>query len=213
MIEISVLDILEFSGTYAFAISGIRLAASKSFDWFGAFVIGMVTAIGGGTIRDLMLGVNPFWMDDPVYLIESFIAFLTVLLFSKKLVRHDYSLFIFDTIGLAFFTVVGVEKTLDAGFPLWTATIMGSITGAAGGIIRDVLINEIPLVFRKEIYAMACILGGIVFGLCQYLNLPLIAVELISGFSVFELRYLAVAKHLSLPHLTELEQNDTENKD
>lgn len=153
-------QVLEFIGTFAFAISGIRLASAKQFDWFGAYVVGVATAIGGGTIRDLMLDVTPFWMTNSIYLICSALALVGVILFGKFLIRQQNTFFLFDTIGLALFTVVGVEKTLALHFPLWVAIIMGTITGAAGGVIRDVFINEVPLIFRKEIYAIACVIGG-----------------------------------------------------
>ena len=149
-------QILDFIGTFAFAISGIRLASAKRFDWFGAYVVGFVTAIGGGTIRDLLLDVTPGWMTDPIYLICTGLALLWVILFGKHLIHLHNTFFIFDSIGLALFTVVGVGKSIALGYPFWVAIIMGSITGAAGGVIRDVFINEIPLIFRKEIYAMAC---------------------------------------------------------
>ena len=201
MIEITFTQVLDFIGTFAFAISGIRLASAKQFDLFGAYVVGVVTAIGGGTLRDLMLGVTPIWMTNPMYLICSGIALLWVILFEKKLVRQEVTFFIFDTIGLALFTVVGVEKALGLGFPLWVAVIMGTITGAAGGVFRDVFINEIPLIFRKEIYALACIIGGLFYGLFNWLNVDLVLTQCLSGFSVFLVRILAVKYHLGLPRL------------
>lgn len=197
----SFMEVLDFIGTFAFAISGIRLASAKQFDLFGAYVVGVVTAIGGGTLRDLMLGVTPIWMINPMYLICSGIALLWVILFEKKLVRQEVTFFIFDTIGLALFTVVGVEKALGLGFPLWVAVIMGTITGAAGGVFRDVFINEIPLIFRKEIYALACIIGALFYGLFNWLNVDLVLTQCLSGFSVFLVRILAVKYHLGLPRL------------
>lgn len=203
-------QVLEFIGTFAFAISGIRLASAKRFDWFGAYVVGVATAIGGGTIRDLMLGKTPFWMTDPIYLICSALALLWVIAFGKMVIRQQSTFFIFDSIGLALFTVVGVEKTLSLGFPLWVAIIMGSITGAAGGVIRDVFINEVPLIFRKEIYALACVVGGLVYGLCEWLNVDLVIAELVSGTSVLAVRVLAVKYHLSLPVLKGEDASDNE---
>jgi len=194
-------QIIEFFGTFAFAISGIRLASAKKFDWFGAYVVGLVTAIGGGTIRDLLLDVTPFWMTNPVYLICSGLALFWVIAFGKQLVHLHNTFFIFDSIGLALFTVVGVEKTIALGFPFWVAIIMGSITGAAGGVIRDIFINEIPLIFRKEIYAMACIVGGLVFWGCSFMNLDSMLIQCISGFSVFLTRILAVKYNICLPKL------------
>ena len=152
--------VIEFIGTFAFALSGIRLASAKHFDVFGAWIVGMATAIGGGTFRDLMLGVNPFWMTNCSYFICCGIAVFFVMAYGKYLIRQKNTLFIFDTIGLALFNVIGIEKTLNMGFPYWTAITMGTVTGAAGGVIRDVFINEVPLIFRKEIYALACVAGG-----------------------------------------------------
>ncbi len=195
-------QIIEFLGTFAFAISGIRLASAKKFDWFGAYVVGVATAVGGGTFRDMMLGVTPFWMTDDIYLVCSGMALLCVIMFSKYLIRLNNTFFIFDAIGLALFTVVGVQKTLDCGFPLWVAIIMGTMTGAAGGVIRDVFINEIPLIFRKEIYAMACVIGGIVFGICHFLlDLNMHFTHILCGTSVFLVRILAVKFHICLPTL------------
>lgn len=194
-------QIIEFFGTFAFAISGIRLASAKQFDWFGAYVVGLVTAIGGGTIRDVLLDVTPFWMTNPVYLICSALALFWVVVFGKQLVHLHNTFFIFDSIGLALFTVVGVEKTIALGFPFWVAIVMGSITGAAGGVIRDIFINEIPLIFRKEIYAMACIVGGLVFWSCSFMNLDSMLIQCISGFSVFLTRILAVKYNICLPKL------------
>lgn len=194
-------QIIEFFGTFAFAISGIRLASAKQFDWFGAYVVGLVTAIGGGTIRDVLLDVTPFWMTNPVYLICSALALFWVVVFGKQLVHLHNTFFIFDSIGLALFTVVGVEKTIALGFPFWVAIVMGSITGAAGGVIRDIFINEIPLIFRKEIYAKACIVGGLVFWGCSFMNLDSMLIQCISGFSVFLTRILAVKYNICLPKL------------
>lgn len=201
-------QVLEFIGTFAFAISGIRLASAKQFDWFGAYVVGVVTAIGGGTIRDVLLDLTPFWMTNPVYLICSGLALLWVILFGKALIHLHNTFFIFDSIGLALFTVVGVEKTLALDYPLWVAVIMGTITGAAGGVIRDIFINEIPLIFRKEIYAMACVIGGMVYGLCYWMDVDVVLTQCISGFSVFMARTLAVKYKICLPILKGEEEKE-----
>ena len=160
-VNITFLQIIDFIGTFAFAISGIRLASAKRFDWFGAYVVGAATAIGGGTLRDVMLDVPVFWMHDGIYLSCTALALLWVILFRRFLVHMHNTFFIFDAIGLALFTIVGIQKTIDCGLPIWVAVVMGTMTGAAGGVIRDVLINEEPLIFRKEIYAMACVVGGV----------------------------------------------------
>ena len=115
-------QVLDFIGTFAFAISGIRLASAKRFDLFGAYVVGFTTAVGGGTVRDLMLGLTPFWMQTPTYVVCTAFAVLWVAVFGKALIRQNNTWFLFDTIGLAVFTVTGVEKTLALGFPWWTAS-------------------------------------------------------------------------------------------
>jgi len=201
MPEISFSQVLDFIGTIAFAISGIRLASAKHFDLFGAYVVGVTTAVGGGTMRDLMLGTPPFWMTDPVYLICSGIALVWVMIFGKYLIRQNNTWFLFDTIGLAVFTVTGIERTVAAGFPFWTAIIMGTITGAAGGVFRDVFINEEPLIFRKEIYAMACVIGGLFYYACTRLGTDNITAGIVCGAMVIAMRLLAVKYKLRLPIL------------
>lgn len=198
---VTFVQVLDFIGTLAFAISGIRLASAKRFDLFGAYVVGVTTAIGGGTMRDLLLSQPPFWMTNPFYLICSAFALIWVIVFRKWLVRQNNTWFLFDTIGLALFTVTGMEKTLAAGFPFWTAIIMGTLTGAGGGVLRDVFINEVPLIFRKEIYALACVIGGIAYYICDKMNMGNIAAGLICGGFVMLSRVLAVKYKLQLPVL------------
>ncbi len=195
-------QILDFIGTFAFAISGIRLASAKRFDWFGAYVVGFVTAVGGGTLRDILLDVTPGWMTDPIYLICTGMALVWVALFGRYLIHLNNTFFIFDTIGLALFTVVGVGKSIELGYPFWVAIIMGSMTGAAGGVFRDVFINEIPLIFRKEIYAMACVVGGLFYWACSLLHLDAYICQVSCGVVVFVTRILAVKYKICLPTLS-----------
>ncbi|MGP1420978.1 MAG: trimeric intracellular cation channel family protein [Tannerella sp.] len=197
----SLRDIIEYAGTIVFAISGIRLAAAKEFDWFGAFVVGLVTAIGGGTLRDLLLGITPFWMLSPSYMYCTLLGMVIVFIFSKQLVRLDTPFFIFDAIGLALFVVIGIEKTLELNYPFWVAITMGTITGIAGGVVRDIFINETPLVFRQEVYALACVMGGIVFAVCHTLAYSNEACELLSSATILLIRVLAVKYHWKLPKM------------
>lgn len=197
----SVYFILEMLGTLAFAISGIRLASAKRFDWFGAYVVGFTTAIGGGTLRDVMLSMTPFWMLDSVYLVVTAVALGIVIVLGRYLIRLNNTFFIFDAIGLGLFTVVGIEKTLAAGFPLWVAVIMGTLTGAAGGVLRDILINEEPLIFRKEIYALACVFGGVVFWACEQVGITGAVLQITTAAAVIALRIVAVRYGLKLPTL------------
>lgn len=194
-------QILDFIGSLAFAISGIRLASAKHFDLFGAYMVGLTTAIGGGTLRDLLLSQPPFWMTNPIYLICTAFALLWVILFRKQLVKQENTWFLFDTIGLAVFAVTGIEKTLAAGFPFWTAIMMGTLTGAGGGVFRDVFINEVPLIFRKEIYALACVIGGIAYYICFLLGAGNIVSGIICGVFVVLSRILAVHYKIHLPTL------------
>lgn len=192
---------IEFVGTFAFAISGIRHAAAKNFDWFGGFVCGIAVAIGGGTIRDVMIGVTPFWMTSSIYIICTVLAQLFVIVFSKFLKRLDNTWFVFDTLGLALFTIAGIQKSLAYDFPFWVAIIMGCMTGSAGGVIRDVLLNNVPIIFQKEIYAMASILGGLVYWVLISLHVD-VSITVVSSFLVVcVIRFLAVRYHLSLPRL------------
>ena len=135
-------EVIEFIGTFAFAMSGIRLAGAKQYDWFGGFVCGLVVAIGGGTIRDVMLGQTPFWMTSPIYLICTMLAQVVFIIFHHILKKLDNAWLVFDTLGLALFTIAGIQKSLALGYPFWVAITMGCITGAAGGVIRDVLLNN-----------------------------------------------------------------------
>ena len=195
------LNVIEFLGTFAFAISGIRHAAAKHFDWFGGFVCGIAVAIGGGTLRDMMLGVTPFWMTSSIYLICTLIAQMFVIIFAHSLKRLDNTWFFFDTLGLALFTVAGLQKTLDCGHPFWVAIIMGTITGSAGGVIRDVLLNNVPVIFKKEIYAMASIVGGAAYWGLVECGCDMTVSVIIAFVLIVLIRIFAVKYHISLPVL------------
>lgn len=195
------LFIIEVIGTIAFAISGIRMAASKRFDWFGAYTVGLVTAIGGGTVRDVLLDIPVFWMQTWWYLAVTGLAFAIVVLFQKILVKRERALFIFDTIGLALFVVIGIQKSIAAGYPMWVGIVMGMITGSFGGVVRDILINEEPLFFRKDIYATACIAGGIIYWAILWCGGSDILQQSCCAATVIILRVLAVKYKWALPQL------------
>ena len=200
--------LLDVIGTFAFAISGIKLATDKQMDWFGAYIIGLVTAIGGGTTRDLLLGLTPFWMLDMMYFLTTGVAFITVLVLKSKLLNFGRTLLLFDAIGLGLFTVVGITKSMDVGLPFWVCIVMGTITGVVGGVMRDVLANEVPLIFRKDIYAIACVAGGMVFYAFYFFNVPLIITEIATALTVVLLRLTAVKYHIALPRLKSLESKN-----
>ncbi len=193
--------VLDFIGTFAFAMSGIRLAFRKQIDWFGAFLIGLATAIGGGTVRDLLLDVSPFWMLDARYFITTGLALLVTLLFRDRIFKWQNTLFLFDAIGLGVFTIAGISKSLDAGLPFWVCIVMGTITGSLGGVIRDVLLNEVPLLLRKDIYALACVAGGLVYFACIQFNISMNVTELLAALIVISVRVVAFKFHIHLPVL------------
>lgn len=194
-------DVIDYMGTFAFAISGLRMASSKQFDLFGAFIVGMATAVGGGTIRDIIIGYSPFWMTQWIYIAIVLFAVLMFIFMHRIIERISNTIFLFDAIGLGLFTVVGFQKTLDAGFPYWAANIMGMCTGAAGGVIRDILINEVPLIFRRDIYAIACMIGGLFYTNALLLGMEPVVAQVGCAAVVIAIRLLAVRYHWQLPLL------------
>ena len=196
------LFIIEVIGTFAFAISGIRLAAFHRFDWFGAYTVGLVTAIGGGSLRDILLDIPVFWMNSWIYLGVTAAALLVVILFRKLLVSNNRMLFVFDTLGLALFVVIGIQKTLAVDYPMWVAIVMGSITGSFGGVLRDILINQEPLFFRKDIYATACLAGGMAYWGVGAVGGSDIAAQALCTVTIIVLRMCALKWDWSLPVLT-----------
>ena len=204
LLNISVEQVIEFLGTFAFAISGIRHAAEKTFDWFGGYVCGIAVAIGGGTIRDVMLGTTPFWMTSPFYMLCTALALVVVVVFSRWIERLQNAWFVFDTLGLALFTIAGIQKSIAFGQPYWVAIIMGCITGAAGGVIRDIMLVREPVIFHKEIYAMASVMGGLAYWLTIQLDNSVELSAIISFAVTCVIRFLAVRYHLSLPKLQKL---------
>ena len=161
----------------------------------------MAVAIGGGTLRDVMLGVTPFWMTSSIYLVCTLMAQVFVIIFARSLKRLDNTWFFFDTLGLALFTVAGLQKTLDCGHPFWVAIIMGTITGAAGGVIRDVFLNNVPVIFQKEIYAMASVVGGLAYWGLVEIGCDVTLSVIIAFLLIVVIRILAVKYHISLPVL------------
>jgi len=193
------MHIIEIIGTFAFAISGIRLAALKHFDLFGLYIVGLATAVGGGTIRDLLLGVRPFWFTDLIPLWVVLVSLVFFYFFHPLINRIAGTIFLFDTIGLGIFTVLGLTKALDCGCSYVISIIIGAITGAGGGVIRDICINVEPLIFRKEIYALACIIGGIVFYLMEKFTGSPIMNKVGCMISVIVTRVLSTKYHWQLP--------------
>jgi uncharacterized membrane protein YeiH len=196
---INVIDIL---GVISFAISGVLTARSKKMDVFGIYIIAFVTATGGGTLRDVLIGNTPVgWMHNLtyVYLITGSVIFS--LIFHKRLSYLRTSLFLFDTIGIGLYTMIGIQKGIEIGLHPLICVFIGTITSTFGGVTRDILCNEIPVIFRKEIYATACLVGGGSYFALIELPINQKVALLISGAIVIFIRLMAVKFKLRLPSL------------
>lgn len=193
-------ELLDGIGTLVFAISGALTAMYKKLDLFGVYCIAFVTALGGGTIRDVMIGRTPVgWMADNKYIIIITIGFLLSIIFNRYLERLRISMFLFDTIGLGVFTLIGLEKGLEFGLNPVVCVILGTLTATFGGVIRDILCNEIPVLFRKEIYATLCIAGGILFFMLQKLKVQDSIISLTVTIFIISIRLIAFKYNWSLP--------------
>jgi len=193
---------VDILGTVAFAISGVLVAMEKKLDLFGVFIIAFVTAVGGGTLRDFLIGSAPVgWMITPVYLITITATVIGAILFVNQLRYLRKSLFLFDTIGIGLYTMVGVEKGLNAGLSPVMCIILGTITASFGGVIRDILCNEIPVIFRKEIYATVCIVGGIIYFVLIQFPFDTTYAYITAILSIIVMRLLAVRFKISLPNI------------
>ncbi|PIB36589.1 hypothetical protein BFP72_14855 [Reichenbachiella sp. 5M10] len=191
---------LNLVGTVVFAISGALTASDYKMDGFGSVVIAFITALGGGTIRDLLLDYHPIgWVGDPYYLYAVLIAVLLSYLFKRWIVKLRRTMFLFDTIGIGLFAVLGTQKTLGLDIHYSIAMMMGVISAVFGGVMRDVLIGRVPLIFRKEIYATACLAGVIIYVLLLPLALPYYLTLIIPITFIMVIRLLAVKYEWSLP--------------
>lgn len=192
---------LELLGTFFFAISGALAVKDHHDDLFGAGFLGFVTAIGGGTLRDMMLGSYPLvWIGNIQFLYAIFLGVLVAYFFFKSLVRLKRTFLIFDTLGISFFTILGVEKALSLGVKPEIAAIMGMFSAVMGGVIRDTLTNETPVLFRKEIYATACLGGAILYLLLFRIGVDRDINMVVSILLIIVIRLLAVRYKLALPN-------------
>lgn len=193
--------LIDILGTIAFAISGVLTALNKRLDPFGILIIAFVAAVGGGTLRDILIGANIAWMRNLTYVYVILGSTIFAVAFRKRLGYIRRSLFLFDTIGIALYTIVGVEKGIAAGFHPIICIALGTMTACFGGVLRDILCNEIPIIFRKEIYATACILGASAYFLLHNTPISEDFIVIISGSIVIIVRLLAVYFNLSLPSI------------
>jgi uncharacterized membrane protein YeiH len=196
---IYVLDIL---GTFAFAVSGALVALDKKFDLFGVIIIAFITAVGGGMLRDVLINAHPInWIGDLNYLYTIFTAVIFTFLFKSKIFYLSKTLFLFDTIGISVFTLLGLQKGLAYELHPLVALIMGMISAVFGGVLRDVLTAKVPLIFEKEIYASACLAGGMIYLTLNYFKLEENINFIISSTFVVIIRAVVVRFHLELPKI------------
>ena len=198
-----VLTILDFIGVFVFSMSGLLAASNKKMDVFGGLIIAFVTALGGGTLRDILLDQPIAWIVNPWYIYLVIFGSIAALAFNKVLFKIRKALFLFDSIGIGLFMIIGLQKGLSLELPLITALIFGVITATFGGVIRDTLSNEVPLIFRKEIYATACIAGGLLFIGLKLLEVPETINLISSVVLVTAIRIVVVLKKWRLPLLNE----------
>jgi len=196
------LKLVDILGTVAFSISGVIAAMDKRLDMFGIFIIAFVTAMGGGTLRDILIGDTPVgWMHDPVYGVIVFISVVIGIVATSVIKRLQKTLLLFDSLGLGFFTILGLEKGLALGLDPAICIALGTITGCFGGVTRDIALNTIPLIFQKEIYATACIFGGVLYFLLLKTGLPVVPMNLICIAAIVIIRLVAVRYNWSLPNI------------
>ncbi len=201
----SVIYIIDLLGTFVFTISGALAASDKEHhhDLFSVFFTGFITAIGGGTIRDIILGAYPVcWIADGNYLLAVFAGVLFTLLTRKHIIRMSRTLSLFDTLGMAIYVIMGVEKSLSLHVSIYAAVILGMISGIFGGVTRDTLLNNIPMIFRKELYATPCLLGALLYVLLLKAGMEAQVNFIVSVLFIFIFRILAVKYKWSLPTLT-----------
>ncbi|PRX55487.1 trimeric intracellular cation channel family protein [Flagellimonas meridianipacifica] len=195
-------QLVDILGTIAFAVSGVLVAMDKRLDLFGVLIIAFVTAIGGGTLRDLLIGNTPVtWMRDLTYVTIIPITVLLTIIFSHQLKYLRKSLFLFDTIGIGLYTMLGIEKGLEANLSPIMCIALGTMTASFGGVLRDILCNEIPVIFRKEIYATACILGGTLYFIIHLLGVAEEYAYVVGILAVIVMRILAVRFSIRLPNI------------
>lgn len=199
---------IDLLGTMVFAISGAMAANRKGIDVFGATFMGFVTAIGGGSLRDVFLNLRPVWVEDGNYLLAILLGVLISIFFNKNLDRFARTLFLFDALGIGFFTVVGVEKSLAFESSSISAVMLGMFSACMGGVIRDVLMNVTPLILRKEIYASACLAGSLTFVILQMTPINDNINYFVSATVVFGIRFLSVRYNLSLPAVAPVQTNE-----
>ena len=200
MIDFGFLHVIDILGTFSFAVSGAFFAMQKKLDPFGVLILSFVTAIGGGTLRDMMIGNLPVgWLRDETATVVIFAGAMGSMFFGQWLKKINATLFLFDALGLGLFTIIGIEKGIELNFSTGVCVALGTITASFGGVIRDVLLNNVPLVFRKEIYALASIIGGLFYYVLYHSSMNNDVAKIICILLILFIRLVAVRYKLSLP--------------
>lgn len=191
----------ELAGSGLFAISGALLANDKNnADWFGVTFIGFITSLGGGTVRDVLLGSYPLgWIADVNIFYSILAGIVLTSIFYEFLRKYRRHLFLFETVAMAMFTILGTEKAIQFGVNPLIASVLGMFSAVMGGVLRDVLTNEVPVLFRKEIYATACMAGALLYVSLSYLKFPQVLNLCVSMALIATIRIVSVKYNLSLP--------------
>lgn len=197
-----IIDHINIMGSFVFAISGALVAMKKKLDPFGVLIVAFITAVGGGTIRDMLLAErNVFWLFDITVIYAILAGAVIAMIFKKKLHFFNKPIFFYDAVGLGLFTITGVQIGIDALLDPSICIVLGTVTGVFGGILRDVIVNEIPVIFKKEIYATVSIAGGALYLLLIYLEVGYPYLQIIPIVFIIIARIIAVTYKISLPSI------------
>lgn len=191
--------VIDFLSLIGFSISGATVAARKGFDWFGIAAMAFLTAVGGGTIRDVLIGATPSWISDPSLCYGTVLGVIITVVFFKFVLKMHKALTLFDAFGISFAAIAGTAKSLEFGASIPAAVILGVVTATLGGVIRDTICNEVPLILQKEIYATACLFGGLLFALLIQYGASEILASWVSIGIIFTLRIVAYKYKIGLP--------------
>jgi uncharacterized membrane protein YeiH len=204
---LELLKIIDIAGIAVFSISGVFAAMEKKLDIFGVFIIAFITALGGGTLRDVLIGQLPVsWMYNLNYGLIVLLSTLAAMFFSNIIGNYQKTLLTFDSLGLGLFTVVGIQKGILLDFHPAVCIALGTITACFGGVIRDILLNNIPLIFQKEVYATACIIGGVVYFVLMRLQMNEMITEMVSITFIVVFRLVAVRFNWQLPSIYKIQK-------
>lgn len=197
------LSIIAIISVFVFSISATLQSIQKRYDMFGIAFVTFITSVGGGTVRDLLLGCHPlFWMEDPSFVIAILTGVFSTFVFKRKMLILKQTFFLFDTLGISLSAIIGTQKAIDFGVHPLIAIFFGLVTAVFGGILRDMMTNQIPLVFRKEIYASAVLAGGLIYVILNYLSAPSWLLVGLPIVFIFAIRIVSIKYKLSLPRVT-----------